>query len=60
MVRIIEDTIFEGDKHYIYAAGLSTDTRPSANIVTGSVFLAVDTGTAHFFDEVSGKWDDED
>ena len=62
MVRILEDTLFVDGKHYIYAAGKSTDTRPNATmeLVTGSVYLEVDTKAAHFYDEESGKWDDEE
>ena len=58
MVRILEDQLFEGNKHYICAAGLSTDTKPTENLVTGSVFIEVDTKKAVFFDEVSGDWGD--
>lgn len=43
-------------KHYIEAAGLSTDTKPSEDLVTGSLFLEVDTGTVYAYDEVSGTW----
>ena len=39
MVRILVQNGFEGEKNYIEAAGLSTDTKPEANIVTGSSFL---------------------
>lgn len=59
-VRILEESIMQDNKRYIYAAGKSTDTRPKDNLVTGSIYLAVDTGEAHFFDEESGKWDDEE
>ena len=43
-------------KHYIEAAGLSTDTKPSEDLVTGSLFLEVDTGKVYAYDEVSGTW----
>jgi hypothetical protein len=53
MVRILEERTFVPDKKYIEAAGLSTDTKPEANIVTGSSFLEVDTGDAYLFDETA-------
>lgn len=56
MVRILVDQKFEGDKHYIEATGLSTDTKPTDSIITGSVFVEVDTTKAYFFDEESGEW----
>jgi hypothetical protein len=53
MVRILVQNGFEGEKNYIEAAGLSTDTKPETNIVTGSSFLEVDTGDAYLFDETA-------
>lgn len=60
MVRILEERTFVPDKKYIEAAGLSTDSKPTANIVTGSQFIEVDTGTVYFFDEVSNAWNQFD
>ena len=60
MVRILEERTFVPDKKYIEAAGLSTDSKPTANIVTGSKFIEVDTGTVYFFDEVSNAWNQFD
>lgn len=37
-------------------AGLSTDSKPTASIATGSSFLEVNTGKIFLFDEVSGTW----
>jgi len=45
-------------KHYVEAAGLSTDTKPTTNLVTGSLFLEVDTGKVYAFDEISGTWNE--
>jgi hypothetical protein len=56
MVRILIDTPFNDRKHYIEAAGLSTDTKPSEKIVTGSRYIEVDSGTEYRFDEISGQW----
>lgn len=58
MIRIIEERIFQGNKKYIEASGLSTDSKPTANIVTGSLFLEVDTGDVYAFAEGdSPAWD---
>lgn len=51
MIRILEQRIYQDDKLFIGAAGLSTDTKPEENLVTGSVFIEVDTGKVYFFDE---------
>lgn len=58
MVRITYERIIEGNKRYIEAAGLSTDSKPTANIVTGSLFLEVNTGDVYAFEEGdSPAWD---
>lgn len=56
MVRILNIKPMYPNLQYIEAAGLSTDTKPTDNLVTGSVFIEVDTGDAFLFDEVSGVW----
>ena len=48
--KIIENTYTNGMK-YVEAAGLSTDSKPTAGIVTGSLFLEVDTGDVYAFAE---------
>jgi hypothetical protein len=56
MVRTIKDQAITQDKHYIEAAGLSTDTKPGG-VITGSLFLEVDTGDVYAFDETdTGSW----
>lgn len=57
MVRVLVQQAYVDGKIYIEAAGLSTDTKPTAGIVTGSVFTEVDTGDVYLFDETStGTW----
>jgi hypothetical protein len=51
MVRVIVDQQLTGGKHYIEAAGLSTDSKPTSNAATGSLFLEVDTGDVYAFAE---------
>ena len=56
MVRAtVENTVTDGKK-YVELACLSTDTKPTAGIVTGSLALEVDTGDVYAFDEVGTQW----
>ena len=59
MIRKIVDRMFTEDDRYMEAAGLSTDTKPTNGIVTGSLFIEVDTGDVYAFDEITngGEWD---
>ena len=59
MIRVTNERLFTEDgKRYAEIAGLSTDTKPMDGLITGSMFLEVDTGKAYAFDEVTdyGKW----
>lgn len=56
MVRILVDRLFAGDKHYIEAVGLSTDSKPTTGLITGSTFIEQDTGDVYMFDEASAAW----
>lgn len=56
MVRILEQRTIDGNTNYVEAVGLSTDSKPTANICTGSVFTEVDTGDVYMFDEEGGTW----
>ena len=57
MVRIMEDIVMSSNgKRQIQAFGLSTDAKPTADILTGSVFFEIDTTDVFFFDEDSGDW----
>lgn len=56
MVRVIESRIISGNVSYIEMSCLSTDTKPTADICTGSLALEVDTGDVYAFDEVGGEW----
>lgn len=56
MVRILKEETFVPGKKYIEAAGLSTDNKP-LGVITGSVFVEVDTGDAYLYDETGdGTW----
>lgn len=56
MARIIEEKIIDGNKRYIEAYGLSTETKPTEQLVTGSMFIEVNTGSAYFWDETGETW----
>ena len=56
MVRVLTERIIEGNKKYIEAACLSTDSKPTANLVTGSVLVTVDNGKGYLFNETAGEW----
>ena len=56
MVRVLTERIIEGNKKYIEAAALSTDAKPTANIITGSVLVTVDDGKGYLFNETAGEW----
>lgn len=56
MVRILNERIIEGNKKYIEAAALSTDSKPTADLVTGSVLVTVDNGKCYLFNETAGAW----
>lgn len=45
-----------GGNQYLELAGLSTDTKPTSGMLTGSLFHEVDTASIYAFDEVSGEW----
>ena len=44
------------DKDYVELAGLSTDSKPTTGIVTGSIFVEVNTGKVFLFNEASSTW----
>ena len=50
-IRELVHDYVTGDTAYVELAGLSTDTKPIDQIVTGSIFVEVDTGKVYFFDE---------
>lgn len=57
MIRTLVEQPFTASKKYVEIACLSTDSKPTSNIVTGSLALEVDTGDVYAFDETSsGTW----
>lgn len=57
MVRKLVEQAFTGSKKYVEIACLSTDSKPTTGIITGSLALEVDTGDIYAFDETGAQWD---
>lgn len=51
---MVETTYANGRYHEF--SGLSTDTKPTLDIGTGSIFTEVDTGKVFFFNAASSEW----
>ena len=58
MIRYLIHRPTTDGKVYAVISGLSTDTKPTAGIITGSRFVAVDTGSGYLFDETAGEWNE--
>ena len=56
MIRKLVDRYFDEDTKYSEMFGLSTDSKPTAGLVTGSKFTEVDTGDVYLYDEVGKSW----
>ena len=56
MIRKLYEQIHVDGKNYVELACLSTDSKPTAGVITGSLALEVDTGDVYAFDEVGGEW----
>lgn len=50
-MRILEQRAFTDGLNYERIAGLSTESKPTVGLVTGSIFLEVDTGDEYAFAE---------
>ena len=57
MIRKLVENRFAENKKYVELACLSTDSKPTGGMVTGSLALEVDTGDVYAYDETSdGTW----
>ena len=56
MVRELVRRMYNDSLAYVEYAGVSTDTKPTTGIVTGSIFHEVDTGVDYMLDEETGTW----
>lgn len=41
---------------YAEYAGLSTDSKPTEGVATGSIFVEVDTGKVYFYNSDGAAW----
>ena len=56
MVRMTNYQYINHEQIYREYAGLSTDTKPTEGIITGSLFMEVDTGNIYAWDEEGEEW----
>ncbi len=54
MIRYLKNERYTSNKRLIYAEGLSTDTKPTTGLITGSKFIELDTGMFWVYDETNG------
>ena len=60
MIRYLIHRPTTDGKYYAVIAGLSTDAKPTASLITGSRFVEADTGARYMFDESAGQWNETD
>ena len=56
MIRELFVKLYGDGLKYAELAGLSSDSKPTEGLVTGSTFDEVDTGMKYAFDETTGTW----
>jgi len=56
MIRVIKSTTYDDGKVHIEFACLSTDSKPTEGIATGSIAIEANTGDLYAFDEVGEQW----
>ena len=56
MIRVYASQWHDEAKLFARYRGLSSDVKPTKDLITGSEFFEVDTGVSSFFDELSGSW----
>lgn len=55
-MRALVEKNFNDSKKYVEIYGTSSESKPTENIVTGSVFVEVNTGKVFLFNEDSSAW----
>ena len=55
-MKKLYERIIEGDEKYVEFAGLSTESVPAGNYVTGSLLHEVDTYLIKAYNATSGEW----
>ena len=56
MITVIKQEQFTQEKDLVHVECLSTDTKPTAGIVNGSLCLELDTGDFYYFDGTDDTW----
>lgn len=56
MIRYLVNRPTTDGKYYAVIAGLSTDAKPTAGLITGSRFVEADTGAGYLFNETGSAW----
>ena len=56
MIRVVNAGLVEEGKQYVELSGLSTDSKPVAGILNGSLFHEIDTTAIYAFDEENATW----
>ena len=51
-----ENGIADGKDVELEYRGLSTDNKPTENVVNGSVFIEINTGKVYMFDGEQSEW----
>ena len=59
MIRKMVDRYFDEETKYAEMFGLSTDTKPTSGLITGSLFVEVDTGKVYLFNEDASTWGEQ-
>lgn len=55
-MKIIKKEVLDDGKYLIECAGLSTDTKPTASVSTGSIATETNTGDVYMYNETSAAW----
>ena len=55
-MRYISERIINDEVNFVVISGDSSETKPTANICDGSIFMESDTGDSYTFNEKSGTW----
>ena len=56
MLRVLFEKTYGIGKKYVEISCVSTDVKPTEDILTGSILTEVDTGKVYFFDESLSTW----
>ena len=57
-MRIVSEQYCADGKYIRTYFGKSSETKPTADLADGSVYVEVDTGKAILFNETDGSWEE--